>query len=387
MNQSQKLLLQSLSAFLHGKTVTPPTDEAVLKRTFDMARIHFVLPMVYEAMGDCLEPSGAAAAAKRISTNAVVNQAMKTKSFLELYDVFNQHGIKALVIKGLICRNIYPKIDYRASNDEDIFIMPKDFSNARKILSDRGFVQADSTIAPNQLECAYYKPPGFVVELHRNLFDSDSPDFKNTNDIFSASFDNAIQVEIMGVKVWTMNYTDHMLYLIMHSLKHFMGSGAGIRQICDINLYATTYADKIDWQKVFTVLKSHRADVFAMNAFEIGRVHLGYDIQCLKKYFDEYAADIHCEELVEDILSSGISGGSDGASGHSRKNSDNHWVFPRPSALRKQYPYAQKRPFLLPVAWAQNLGKHISAKSSNDHGSDDHTASRRELMKKYKIID
>ena len=62
-----------------------------------------------------------------------------------------------------------------------------------------------------------------------------------------------------------MTLTDHLLYLILHALKHFLYSGFGIRQVCDIALFSERYRDEIDWSRVKTELQS----VSALNSQEL----------------------------------------------------------------------------------------------------------------------
>ena len=53
------------------------------------------------------------------------NQARKSVLFLILSDQMRQIGLTPLVVKGIVCRNLYPNPDLRVSNDEDLLI-PRD---------------------------------------------------------------------------------------------------------------------------------------------------------------------------------------------------------------------------------------------------------------------
>ena len=97
------------------------------QRLFSMASIHSVLPMFYEAVyaSPSLQQVNApfVAMAKRQVMQQVMMQTMRTNEFLELNKRLHAAGVRPLVIKGIICRNLYPQPDYRQSGDEDVLIL------------------------------------------------------------------------------------------------------------------------------------------------------------------------------------------------------------------------------------------------------------------------
>ena len=66
-------------------------------------------------------------------------------------------------------------------------------------------------------------------------------------------------------------------------------------------------------------------------------------------------------------------------------------VFPKREYLERRYPYLKKRPYLLPVAWAQRLvhyaGEKKTGADSSASGSIKLAKERIELMKLYGIMD
>lgn len=49
-------------------------------------------------------------------------QTMRTNEFLELNKKLHAAGVRPLVVKGIICRNLYPQPDYRRFGDEDVLV-------------------------------------------------------------------------------------------------------------------------------------------------------------------------------------------------------------------------------------------------------------------------
>ena len=78
-------------------------------------------------------------------------------------------------------------------------------------------------------EVPYYKVGGMLhIELHKELFSSESEAYGGLNAMFAEVFDRKIQTEIKGVPVYTMCHTDHLLYLILHAFKTFFCTAASV---------------------------------------------------------------------------------------------------------------------------------------------------------------
>lgn len=112
-----------------------------------------------------------------------------------------------------------------------------------------------TTADENEMAAAYevpYRKAGspLYIELHKHLFPPESDAYGDLNRFFEGIFDRAVAEDIQGNTVYTMDHTDHLFYLICHSFKHYLHSGFGIRQVCDIIMYANEYGTRIDWMRV-----------------------------------------------------------------------------------------------------------------------------------------
>lgn len=54
-------------------------------------------------------------------------QTMRTNEFLELNKKLQAAGVRPLVVKGIICRNLYPQPDYKQSGDGDVLVPAEQF--------------------------------------------------------------------------------------------------------------------------------------------------------------------------------------------------------------------------------------------------------------------
>ena len=245
------------------------------QRLFHLANIHSLLPMFYEAVyssASLQKNLPFLAMGKHQAMQQVVTQTMRTNAFLELNQRFHAAGLRPLVVKGIICRNLYPHPDHRPSSDEDVLIPPDRFGDYHRILLEYGMQPQNG---PAQLSAAYevpYRKDGSVlyIELHKHLFPPESEAYGHLNRYFEGVFDRAVTEQIQGHSVCTLCCTDHLFYLICHAFKHFLHSGFGIRQVCDIILYANQYGSQVDWMQILDNCRALHAEKFAAALFRIG---------------------------------------------------------------------------------------------------------------------
>lgn len=160
------------------------------QKLFSQASIHSVLPMFYEAVyaSPSLQQVNVlfVVMAKRQVMQQVMMQTMRTNEFLELNQKLHAAGVKPLVVKGVICRNLYPEPDYRQSGDEDILIPVNQFEVCHKIMMDFGM---QTTESENELSAVYevpYRKIGspLYIELHKHLFPPESDAYGDINRFF-----------------------------------------------------------------------------------------------------------------------------------------------------------------------------------------------------------
>lgn len=341
----------------------------------------------------------------------VIMQTQKTGEFEPLYRYLRESGICPLVVKGIVCRNIYPNPDYRISGDEDLLIRPEDFRKCHDLLHEYGMQTSEQDMDAEELESVYEVPYGkkgslIYIELHKSLFPPESEAYGDLNRFFANVHEDAIDIRIDGTDIRTMGYTDHLFYLICHSFKHFLHSGFGIRQVCDIILFANEYGDAIDWEKVLRQCREIHADLFAAALFAIGEKYLTFDPG--KAHYPKAWREISVDEtdMLMDLLDSGIYGNAN----MSRKHSSNMTLdavaadkngkkagntvlkslFPSAKKLEGRYPYLKKHPILLPIAWTDRILKYRKETvAGGDNAAADSVKignQRIELMKEYGII-
>ena len=329
----------------------------------------------------------------------VYEQTLKTQNFLEVYSHLLSKGLEPVVVKGIVCRSYYPDPDCRTSSDEDILIPAKNFDLyccALEEISSNPIKEE----AKLKYQTTFLRSGKFPLEIHKSLFPTDSDYFLRWNNLFANVFETTAHINIQNCSIRTLCPTDHLLYLTLHSLKHFIHSGVGIRQVCDITLMANTYGKELDWQKYFDACKSLSAEYFALALFAIGEKHLTFDRIAAGFPSNIDLTAIDEIPLLEDIIDAGVFGSSTMSRRHSagftfetaqgKKTNVLKRAFPSRKSISNKYHYAKKNPILLPIAWAHRLAnykKEIKNNPDNRPSVSLQTGRERlELLKIYNLV-
>ena len=377
-----------------------PAEKVDWPAVFALAGQQKLLPILFEAARATPAAGENAvlfAVTKQQVIGQVLNQTVRSAEFADLYRKLRSAGLHPIVVKGQLCSRLYPQTDHRISADDDLLIPDGEFMACHEQLLTNGLTTdtpADELASAD--EVSYTKKGSLLyIELHRHLFDSS----EDAHDDLNHFFTDINPVETDGFLA--MPPHEHLLYLILHAYKHFVRSGIGLRQFCDIGLWARAYHVEIDWQRLHEQCESVHAATFAAAAFCIARDYLGIEFD-LPAPWD---GSIDVEPLLHDTLCGGVYGSNDLTRLHSstvtlnavkasrtgEKSSVLSTVFPKREYLERRYPYLKKRPYLLPVAWMQRIAHYASEKQSGTDNSASGSIKlgkeRIELMKRYGIMD
>ena len=297
----------------------------------------------------------------------VVAQAMRTQCFLELYQVLLQAGVRPLVMKGIICRSLYGSLaDYRPSGDEDIYLPPEQIELCRQVLEQQGWrlasYQEGMTVHDDLQHFSYESDQALRhLELHPALFAGKTPGLQRCRDYVQNVASRAVTVSVEGMQLYTLDYTDHYLFLFLHLVKHFTGTGVGIRQVLDLMQFQRAWGQKIDWAEVRRAIPLLSSPGLYADVVELGR-RLGFEEA--DPLFDAVAPDL----LLEDSLEGGIFGfdrkghGQGVAVTEAAKYATlpgrlRRLFFPSVEEMQAMRPWLRRRPWLLPLAWLQRAGR------------------------------
>jgi hypothetical protein len=216
--------------------------------------------------------------------------------------------------------------------------------------------------------------------------------WKEINDISEEFMQRAVHLSTGGIDILTLEPTDHMIYLLLHAMKHFALSGVGIRQICDVAVWGEKYV--LDWDRVKDTLKKAGGLIFAEAVLDAGI-----------RYFDMNLPEgwerRDCTNLVLDSLGGGTFGHASSdrlhsasmtsvgtINGQSAAVSLIKAVFPSRTVMEINYPWVAGNRLLLPVGWTVRLFRYIRKieKNNTPLGSIRIGMQRMKLLEEYGVL-
>lgn len=242
-----------------------PAENVDWPAIFALANQQKLLPIVFEAVRKtpaAEENAALFAVTKQQVIGQVLNQTVRASAFAALYQTLRAAGLHPIVVKGQLCSRLYPLKDHRISADDDLYTPDAEFMACHEQFLTNGLrtdTPADELATADEVSYTKNGSP-LYIELHRHLFDS----AEDAHDELNHFFADLNPVEIDGLLA--MPPHEHLLYLLLHAYKHFVRSGIGLRQFCDIGLWARAYHGEIDWQRLHEQCESVHAATFAAAA-------------------------------------------------------------------------------------------------------------------------
>ncbi len=372
-----------------------PEEHKLLLQLSKLHNLPLVGERIYRAMGSEASPKGL----KQDLMQIMGFQANASQRLHHLLKEFEKDNIPALVVKGIVCRSLYPIPELRPSTDEDVYVKPEDTQKAENVLMRLGFTQAAGENPEGPVHT--WASGALRVELHSRLLEEDGMPAQIPQGIFANCMDRRVHIAIEGCKVPTLCHQEHFLYLVLHYYKHFLSGGVGIRQISDLCLYARKYENEISWPAVWQEIRAMGLECLVWNLRDIGIRYLGMKETLMPNGPTELLADSY--DLLTDTLDAGIFGSSTAERKHSstmtiraaKKGSKGSGkitaaLFPPAKDLKGRFSYLKKHPWLLPVAWCSRAfgylreGKNVTRRASQ---AADIGQQRLELLEKYGLLE
>lgn len=403
---AEALLLEAVNAAVHGSRVQrEPLPPALWRDLFRLAEAQKLLPLVADAVWECPgeEADPILQVGRRAATRQVALQARKDAAFLPVYEGLREGGIDVLVVKGSVCRSVWPNGALRISSDEDLLVPPEQFSAACTLLAEAGLVSVPGADPARDPEVGWRSPKSpLFLELHKYLFSPDSGPFGLLQTVFSGVFPRARTYPTEdGAALRSLSPHDHLLYLLLHAMKHFIRSGFGLRQICDVGLWAKAWQAEIDWPLLARQTEAVHGRIIAAALFAAAE-RLGIAL-ALPAPWDADAPDP--EPLLRDLLDGGIYGSATMGRAHTaritqdavtarlqgKRRSLRTALFPPAKDLAGDYPILKEHPAMLPLIWQKRLRQYLKRAAVSPEDSPIDTLrlgkQRLALLREYGILE
>lgn len=381
MTNEFKALMQLVGAAAQGKALQKLPDDLDWARIERLANEQAVQTLLGYALR--LSPALDCPAELRESLvsqmrqEAFSNHAWK-HSTLQLLAEMNAAGIPALLIKGYAVADCYAAPDCRMSGDTDLLIEPKNEKRACAFMKANGFAVEHRWTNGHHDVCRH--PQLGCVELHVMLYD------EIVEDVWFGRMDgrefvseSAIEVATQDGSYRTLGYTDHMIFLMLHLIKHFIMTGMSLRMMLDVALFFSHNAERIDSARFWKMMESLKYGTIAQSILWAMVRYCGIDATSIPGLCEACPKQVGM--ILDDLESGGWLGKIDekaraeGWYEYNRqllmKNRSKaqyllfmlHWkigaylkaLFPSRKTLAIRYPCVQKSALLIPLVWLHRL--------------------------------
>ena len=325
-----------------------------------LSKFHHVDNLIFEAISmlpEAEKPSEQALAGlEQDSMTQVIQDANQISEAEELMDALEQNKIPAIMLKGWIMKDLYPRTDLRTRADTDIFIHTSDEKKIDQMIRNRGF----KTIAfGGKKDNVYCKEPFVTFEMHKNLFEYEDDWNEVINNKYGRQYIWKRIEKLDGYHyINRMDKEFYYVYMVAHMAKHLKDDGGiGVRAFMDLWIYRKAYAGSLNMDVMGSDFEALGLTTFAEKA---------YTLACC--WFDGDKINYPDEsylKFAEYIMDCGAYGNSDNfvmnneAMRGDKKPSSKGYIFrrafPPRESMEKRYPALKKHPVRLPYYWAKRL--------------------------------
>ncbi len=399
MTNTELFFLNLLKSYMNASEPEVPIAKVNCGELIKLSEQHKLTPLVYSALKRnslSFSDDEMAFIKKKalLSGSAVI---MKNEAFFALADAFKAHGLEPITVKGAVLRTVYPEPWVRISSDEDIYIKNEEKDRYESVFDSLGFKKLEQNDGDDTVNAFISKESSLRIEMHTCLFPYYPTVYEKMNSYFKDSFDSRYEVELEGKAVRTLCPDRHLLFLILHSLKHFIYCGFGIRQVMDFALWAKAYSSTLNAEYIISSLRELSALNFFDAILNICDRYLGLSKEELG-FADYTPAETSSDEMLCDILSGGIYGNTDPvrlhastitlAAANGKKGNIFSALFPPYIIMKNRFSYLDKYPILLPFSWACRIVRYLFGKMENKNTAEtlEIGSKRLSMLEQYGIV-
>ena len=383
--------LKILADYVNGRS-SAPGEGVDYARLLDCARKHCVEGVVFHQCRRLLPreytPRFGLAHVLRANEYKAIAAAAR-----EIEERFTREGVPFFLVKGLEIARQYPLPYTRTMGDLDIVVHTADCERAGRALLDMGFER----VGKGKNEREYRREgDGVAAEIHDHLLYERGNATRAQRAYAERAWEHARPLP--DTARWELDWTFHMVFLLMHLRKHFITCGVGIRHFLDLTFVAR--GASIRWDELEAALRETDLLEFAKVCFAL-----------CERWF-EARLPLHAEldeafvrESTARVMENGLFGSENSENDDARlinrirrggkaRAFREHWL-PSAQSLSEMEPYAflKGRPWLLPAAWAYRLLRAARRGRAGEEmdfarrvlASDGRVRERGELMDRWRL--
>lgn len=188
------------------------------------------------------------------------------RTIAEMAAFYNQHGYKMMLLKGYVCSLDWPKPEHRPCGDIDIWLFGKqkeaDAALAAWFKSSRsskvqGGQEFEIDKSHHHHTVFYWRD--FMVENHYDFVNvhQNKTNAEIEKVLKELGKDDSHSFELYGEKVYLPTPNLFALFLIKHTMLHFVLGEFSLRQLLDWAFFVEKHGKEVDWPWLLDILEKY----------------------------------------------------------------------------------------------------------------------------------
>ena len=222
MKDCEKILIEAIKSTVCMNDVRYKIPENQVENVWDLACSHGFPGIVADIMINDSDYAKVKDFFKNEIFNLIKSSEKRNIQLDTISKIFTEKNIPFIVLKGGVIKDFYPKDWYRTSSDLDILVKEADLEAGIDALVQNNYYICDRSGHDISLKC----DNGSVVELHYVLVEIIKDAIPILDKVWEYSYKDGDH--------WKMTPEFFMYYHILHTAKHFINGGCGIKPFIDM---------------------------------------------------------------------------------------------------------------------------------------------------------
>lgn len=365
ISESERTLLKYLAKSLKpsgSACEIPSLNSEEWERVYELADRHEVSVLLRNILSSDKLPEKQRQTVQ-LKTARTVHKGIRLQALnSRLTALLEKEGITAITLKGYAAARFYPVPEFRKTTDIDLFLFSfEDAKKAGRILCENGFKFSAEWHANHHLVLISGKNE--TVELHTAWADEfkDKHLNRRLDEVQKESRGHCMPIDCDGARLYVYETAYQGFYLLIHMLQHFVGSGFGLRNLCDWVVLWESCDDENARKDFLKMACDSGTAEFARAVTSVCAEYLGLSREKSPFPFEALTEKTLTDEFLRDILDAGEFGFSEpermvGMDG----NSFAAYVKEFHHQMHINFPKAGRMIPLWPVLWLATLIRFLN---------------------------
>ena len=346
---SYEYLIHLIDCAIHDKTPQEKPDSVDFNEVFELGYIHEVGNIAFISV-DKLKNKPEPELLQKWQVfyfHSIQRNARQMEIRNTVLNALHENGIRTLETQGTITKQFYPEAFWRMMSDIDLIVDLENVEKIREIMTNLGYDVKDG----DEGEIIATGPNYTYIEFHLDFFTKVVS--KRNENFYQIISDPFAHSEIYGDDLtYKTDDTYYYLYMLFHTIKHFLNAGCGVRRIIDL-YYTKPILDKIDMSFVNDLIDNYgyRDCVDKLYALE-------------EYWFEGKEPKLNILETISDIVLSGNHGDNDIRLRNQMRKEKNidgirfpklmrviKFLFPSKEDIYDSYPKAKSKQYSIVRCW------------------------------------